>query len=386
MVNDNRKRVGILFSFFREEWAGGFQFLVNLINSFNYLEEDSKKPFFYVFYNERSESWLPQITYPYKQEVYLFNYKSNLKTTVISLIKNKNLYVQDIIEEYQLDYLYPVNDYVGKINNPRGVKMAAWIPDFQHKFYPQYFSFTSRTLREKRFDFLLNRATDLVQSSDDVVSHLYKFYKTPNSLKVHVLKFVSNIDGFNADFEYLKGKYKIDRPYFLVSNQFFKHKNHIVVFEAINKIKLKHPEVLIVFTGRQDDYRNPDYIKSLHLFINEHKLDPYIKLLGLIPRNDQLGLMKQSLAVIQPSKFEGWSTVIEDAKSLSKEVIASDIPVHHEQLAESGNYFETSNSIQLANHLVSFLENKKEAKDLYQNYESRVREFAQQFLKIIFKD
>ena len=37
---------------------------------------------------------------------------------------------------------------------------------------------------------------------------------------------------------------------------------------------------------------------------------------------DQLRLMKESLGVIQPSLFEGWSTVIEDAKALNKKSIS----------------------------------------------------------------
>jgi len=43
--------------------------------------------------------------------------------------------------------------------------------------------------------------------------------------------------------------------------------------------------------------------------------------------------------VIQPSLFEGWSTVIEDARALGRPVIASDIPVHREQLGDTARYF-----------------------------------------------
>jgi hypothetical protein len=35
--------------------------------------------------------------------------------------------------------------------------------------------------------------------------------------------------------------------------------------------------------------------------------------------------MKNATAIMQPSLFEGWSTVIEDAKSLQVPVIASDL-------------------------------------------------------------
>ena len=41
--------------------------------------------------------------------------------------------------------------------------------------------------------------------------------------------------------------------------------------------------------------------------------------------------MRQSVAVLQPSLFEGWSTTVEEAKSIGKTILLSDIPVHREQ-------------------------------------------------------
>ena len=57
-------------------------------------------------------------------------------------------------------------------------------------------------------------------------------------------------------------------------------------------------------------------------------------------RAEQLLLMKYAQAVIQPSLFEGWSTVIEDAISLQVPVIASNLPVNIEQLGDRGVYFD----------------------------------------------
>ena len=53
--------------------------------------------------------------------------------------------------------------------------------------------------------------------------------------------------------------------------------------------------------------------------------------LGVIPYKDVLGLMRAAVAVINPSVMEGWSTTVEEAKSLGLPLILSDIPVHREQ-------------------------------------------------------
>ncbi len=40
------------------------------------------------------------------------------------------------------------------------------------------------------------------------------------------------------------------------------------------------------------------------------------RFLGFIDRGEQLQLMKNSIAIVQPSLFEGWSTVVEDTKAM----------------------------------------------------------------------
>ena len=84
---------------------------------------------------------------------------------------------------------------------------------------------------------------------------------------------------------------------------------------------------------------NEKYIESIRSLIEKDKLNDAVSLLGLVPRQEQLSMMKYAQAVIQPSLFEGWSTVIEDAKSLQVPVIASDLPIHREQLGDKGRYF-----------------------------------------------
>ena len=62
--------------------------------------------------------------------------------------------------------------------------------------------------------------------------------------------------------------------------------------------------------------------------------------LGVVPYRDMLGLMRHAVAVINPSLFEGWSTSVEEAKSMGKAVVLSDIPVHREQAPGRGLFFD----------------------------------------------
>jgi glycosyltransferase involved in cell wall biosynthesis len=70
--------------------------------------------------------------------------------------------------------------------------------------------------------------------------------------------------------------------------------------------------------------------------------------LGVIPYDDLLGLMVNSIALLNPSRAEGWSTSVEEAKSLGKRVILSNIPVHLEQAPPDGIYVDPDDAPGLA--------------------------------------
>jgi hypothetical protein len=55
---------------------------------------------------------------------------------------------------------------------------------------------------------------------------------------------------------------------------------------------------------------------------------------------------------VQPSLFEGWSTVVEDARSLGKPIVLSDLAVHQEQAPPDGIFFERTSSASLTEALL----------------------------------
>jgi glycosyltransferase involved in cell wall biosynthesis len=191
---------------------------------------------------------------------------------------------------------------------------------------------------------------------------------------------VSIIDDFNfGDIESLRSKYGLPKEYYIISNQFHKHKNHRVVLRALAELKDHDVSVHLVITGKMPSTDNP-YIRDLYDIISRHSLDNHVSFLGVIPRQDQLNLMQHAKAVIQPSLFEGWSTVIEDAKSLQVPVIAAHLDVNVEQLGAAGIYFDPHDEEKLADILSSYKTNGRTP--LYEDYNKRVKKFAEQFIQL----
>jgi glycosyltransferase involved in cell wall biosynthesis len=114
--------------------------------------------------------------------------------------------------------------------------------------------------------------------------------------------------------------------------------------------------MVLACTGPTDDYRNPRHLERLRAFLDEHGLDEYVRILGVVPRADYIQLIRAAALVVQPSRYEGWSSVVEDARALGKRMVLSDIAVHVEQAPRGALYFRTGDPTDLAQRLIEGLE------------------------------
>jgi glycosyltransferase involved in cell wall biosynthesis len=376
-MENSRFRLGIIFNF-NPKWTGGLIYILNCIKILNFLE-DKDKPTLVIIYPEYLKKHLEDVDYPYI-EIVTHQFPSIYKGYLQSLFKNKNIFVHDLVKQHQLDAVFPMHDY--PVKSKLDAKLVSWYADLQHIYYPQFFTKRKRFERNARIKMILKNSRDLVVSSQAVKDDFQQFFKLPKSLKIHIYHFVSIIDNLpSMTKEELLKKYGLPQSYFIISNQFHKHKNHKVVFNALAKLKNSKHRPYIAITGRFPDDPSSEYLKELHQIIDENSLKNAITLLGLIPRGDQLLLMKYATAIIQPSLFEGWSTVIEDAKSLQVPVIASNLKVNIEQLAEKGTYFESHNADELARILEEY-PSRTFGMELYESYDSRMKKAAYEFLSV----
>jgi glycosyltransferase involved in cell wall biosynthesis len=374
----NRKKIGLVFI---SDDIGVVYYLINIISTLDFLPE-SQKPEIVVFFNQQCEKFLHLIKYNYKKEIRVdITSRKKIKLYIKSFFQRKNLFYQELIKSYNVDGIFPFNDFPVSIFDKTIV--TSWIPDFQHKFYPQFFSTKNLLLRESRFKSIIKRTNVLVLSSNNALMHFKQFYRKPADLSVKVLQFISMIRDYPVTpFVEIKERYGLTLPFFLVSNQFYEHKNHIAVLKAIKLLKDEGFQFQVIFTGKTEDYRNPQFYPSLLAYIKSYGIESHLQILGLIPREDQLSILVNSLSVIQPSKFEGWSTIIEDAKTLRQQIICSLIPVHIEQLGDIGFYFDANSHEQLAEQMRNFIKGNNVKKILPDDYEQRVRHFAESFIEI----
>ncbi len=372
-----KKRIGIVFSN-DDNWIGGTYYILNLISAINTLEDD-KKPYIIIFSDDKNTKQNPTIlNYPYltfHKLSFHYNIIERMINKFSRILFNKNLLIKKHPKQIA-DIIFPYNFEISLAKIPHKL---AWIPDLQEYFLNDFFTAQVFELRKNHHLKMIGQGLPIVFSSKEAESNFKEIYKEAAN-KTFVVNFaVTHPPYENLDMNELKDKYKITKPYFISPNQFWKHKNHQIILEAVRFLKTKEIDFQIVFTGKEYDFRYPEYANELKKFVSENDLTEDILFLGFIDRKEQLQLMNNSIAVIQPSLFEGWSTVVEDAKAMDKLIILSDIAVHREQIQGNVFFFNPENFENLGNIFNNFSQDSKPVNR--NHYDMNVIKFGIDFIK-----
>lgn len=230
------------------------------------------------------------------------------------------------------------------------VPSVNWIPDFQHVYLPGLFTAKEIRSRDESYRRMAKVSDAVILSSETALQDFQRFVPECAG-KGCAARFVSQVPSVYwsltvVDEQRLRATYDISGAYFYLPNQFWKHKNHMVVFEAISLLRQRGIKASLVCTGNIEDYRNPNYIEQVKMRASELGAD--IKLLGVVPYADVYKLIRFSMCVINPSLFEGWSSTVEECKSVRKHLVLSDIPVHREQAKDMAEFFSPNEPTELA--------------------------------------
>ncbi len=350
-----RFKIGILFSY-NPNWTGGTYYILNLIKSLHYLP-DPEKPELIIFYALKTDlQHVWPLQYPYIRCYPLF-YPYLLRG--INKVSGKIFGRQIHWFRYPpraAQVLYPATD----IKMLSRIKSRVyWIPDLQEKFYPEFFTPAIIEQRDNHYRKLIEEKASIIFSSHTAKTHFLHYYDA-DPAKLHVVHFASVINPVSSasDVTALREKYGLHPQYIICPNVLALNKNHLTVVKAIETLKGRGIKCQIVFTGKEQEDKRPSYPQEVKSYAQSAGIiGEYVKFLGFIDRKDQVNLIKHAYFLLQPSLFEGWSTSIEEAKSLGKYVLASDIAVHREQLLQNADFFDKENHTQLADLLTEKMQN-----------------------------
>jgi glycosyltransferase involved in cell wall biosynthesis len=234
------------------------------------------------------------------------------------------------------------------------VPWLAYAYDFQHRYFPENFTPQARASRDEHFARLLTEARAVIVNSRAAANDIARFVPQATA-RIFTLPFApAPRPDWLKDRPEILSRYDVAKPYFIISNQFWAHKNHATAFEAFRLIATANRSLSLVCTGLTNGSTDPAYFPGLLAFLKKAGLEHRVQILGLIPKRDQIELMKHACAVVQPTLFEGGpgGGALYDAVSLRVPAIVSNIPVNRElPNASNISFFPARDAVALAKRM-----------------------------------
>lgn len=381
------KKITLTISACDEEWIGGLNYFSNLVSQCQKFASGSLK--FCVITNPESE----KIIYDLFPEGTSVLATRLLKRSLLSRVRNliySGTGIDLLMQWYFKYHNITVVTHSPYRNYGKNIQVIGWIPDCQHKHLPHFFSADELNKRDHNFQFLLNRCDRLIVSSRFAYDDLQRFYHVPEG-KLAILRFYKQpvLNQAVMMREDLQKKYRLSNRFFYLPNQFWAHKNHAVVIEALRLLADEGLDITVVCSGNLEDYRNPCYFSELMQRVERSGLRDRFKVIGLVPLADVHALILYSMAMINPSLFEGWSTSVEEARANGKRIILSDIPVHREQSPPDALFFKPDSANELAKRIRQVVLGFSELKEVERQQLAQInanhlsRQFATEYAKII---
>jgi glycosyltransferase involved in cell wall biosynthesis len=331
-------RAGFVFSGGAGYWTGGYNYLRNALRLLRDHESARVQPVLFLSPEVRTEdarALAAELREPPVPADWLAGPRraSRFRESVLPGVDSAALRA---FQGSRIDVIFEAGEFFG-LRFP--VPTLTWVADFQSHHLPRFFTLRARwrTYMGRRMQLYGPRT--ILLSSADAERDCLRFYPRSRGRTLVVPFAVPQPPGLVAD-PAVPAAHGLPKRFLYLPNQFWQHKNHRLVIEALKRAIEQAPDMVVAASGSPIDHRHPGHYPSLRARVASIGLDRAFRFLGLVPAAHVPQLALQSVAVINPSLFEGWSTTVEEGKSLGVPLLLSDIAVHREQAGPNARYFD----------------------------------------------
>ena len=221
-------RVGFINVFAVREWLGGLNYLRNLLLAVCALENRQIEPVFIT--GQRTDKSVEEefsfVTIAHTGALDRGHPMWFLRKALVRIL-GSDLVLRGVLKRQNILLL----SHSGDLGRAARVPSIAWIPDLQHRHLEHLFSDEDIATRERNIARALEANVRVIVSSETAASHL-RSAGGKNAGKIRVLRFVSGLlHGAEMPArEVLQARYQVEGRYLLLPNQFWAHKNHLVIY------------------------------------------------------------------------------------------------------------------------------------------------------------
>jgi glycosyltransferase involved in cell wall biosynthesis len=227
-----------------------------------------------------------------------------------------------------------------------GVRTIAAIHDLMHRYEPHFPEVSARFrygIREHRFRNIACFSDAVLVDSEVGREHVVESYRVPHD-RVWALPYVAPSylrDSIpRADFD---KHYALPARFIFYPAQFWPHKNHLRLLEAISIVAKAHPDIALVLSGgKRHDF------KQVQAHANALGLNSKVFFVGYVPDADLAGFYKRARALIMPTFFGPTNIPPLEALTLGCPAIVSRIYSMPEQCGDAALYFNPKSPTEMA--------------------------------------
>jgi glycosyltransferase involved in cell wall biosynthesis len=254
----------------------------------------------------------------------------------------------ELFETSRLDLLWSIT-----AGTPtRELPYVTTVLDLQHRrqpVFPEVYADGEWDKRERFFARELGAATVVVVGNATGQAEVEQFYGVPAE---RIRRLPHPTPGFAlnepADNDALR-RYRLEPGYVFYPAQFWPHKNHVGLLQALAILRDEHQLVLqAVFAG--SDKGNRRHVEWVTRSLG---LEAQVRILGFVPRADLITLYRQAFALAYVTYFGPENLPPLEAFALGCPVIASDVPGSEEQLGDAALLAPPSSPRDIASALLA---------------------------------
>lgn len=194
--------------------------------------------------------------------------------------------------------------------------------DLCHRDFPEFPESTNFGGFDSRESFnwqALPKAVLVLVDSEVLKSHVCKFYGVqPHRVLVMPYGVSHYISRGSSHGEKMREKYSLVKPFLFYPAQFWAHKNHVRILQALGVLKRQGYLVDVAFAGGDKGARANVIAAALNLGVSDQ-----VHFLGFVPSEDLAGLYSEALALVMPTYFGPTNIPPLEAWSLDVPVIYS---------------------------------------------------------------
>lgn len=369
-------------------WLGGHHYLLNLLHCLRTYQPTGITPVLFASDDVAEEEIAPFRAITGVEVILSPHFSAQRRTLRIlqALLWGLDSEAVKLFRSSKIDVVFePAQFYGWRLPMPA----LAWVPDFQDRHLPHLFS------RKAHLQKWLGQWTQTLSgrtfmlSSEDSRADCERFYP-PTRGRTRVVRFAVPPPRAvsEEDLVTIPRLYHLPKRFFFLPNQLWAHKNHVCVIRALKILKDEGSDLVVAATGNSKDVRHGQYYESLMQEVATLEVADQFRFLGMVPHDHVLALIQSAAALINPSRCEGWSTTVEEAKSSGTPMILSHLAVHREQAGKNALYFSPDSPRELATRLREFQalareERAARAAHARADAASRLSKFAADFFDVV---